>query len=868
MEAAGGIVGREPELTRIARLVDGARSGQSGVLALRGEPGIGKSALLQAARSFAGDDMTVLAAAGSEGESEIPYAALHSLMAPVLDRLGDLPERQRLAVEGALALGPAEAADRLAIGAALIGLLDAAAERMPRLLLVDDAHWLDGATAGALLFAARRLESERIAMLLAIREGEGSHLDLSGIETQRLSGLEAEAAKQLIARSLEREPKPELVDSLLRATAGNPLALIELPRALDPGLLAVREEADEPIALGERLREAFLRRVEDLPADSRAVLLLAAASFSEGLEPIATAAGALDTDLGRLEPAESAGLVEVTSSALRFRHPLVRAAVYHGAPPPERRRAHAALAAAETDPAIRAWHLGAAATGPDEETAKALEQAGVAALARGAHGAAAHAFERAASLTPAGGDRARRLGEAAAQLLVAGSMERAGELAAQARSLATDPGVQAGAEITLSRLEVMGGSLDSAQQLALAAARRLEQVDPERSVATLFEVQTSYTLSGRLQESRAIAERASELAAGGPLEDAAMIMLGTELALAGEFGRGKELMGRWRNLGLQELVAAGPPLFFAMTLCLMWTGDYESALANCGATITASRERGAAAPLQMALGQRSEIHRRLGDWKQARADAAESIRLAEETGQLVQGMYPYVVQLRLEAALGLGDALGRVGEYRAMAEAAHLGSVLAYLSAGELLAALSAGEPDNAVAHGRITRELLEGQGMVDPSVIQWRPDFIEALVRGGVAEEAREETRVFGIQAERTGLPWANGAAGRCRGLIAADGEFAAEFEEALEWHSRGSDPFERARTALAYGERLRRAQQPSEARSICVRPSRSSRRSRRSPGPVAPAASCVPAAARRRPRGSRSRATSPPRSSRWPCS
>jgi DNA-binding CsgD family transcriptional regulator len=261
-------------------------------------------------------------------------------------------------------------------------------------------------------------------------------------------------------------------------------------------------------------------------------------------------------------------------------------------------------------------------------------------------------------------------------------------------------------------------------------------------------------------------------------------------------------------------VAAGPPLFFALTLCLMWTGEYQGALGNCENTIAASRERGAAAPLQMALGQRAELKRRLGDWVQARADAEESIRLAHETGQAVQGFYPYVIQLRLEAALGLDGALSRVDEMHAIATAAKLGSVLAYLSAGELLAALTSGDVAKAVERGRHTRDLLDEQGMRDPSVIQWRADFVEALVRASETDEAAAETRIFSEQAAPTEQAWANAAAARCRGLTADEESFAGAFEQALEWHARGADPFERARTELAYGERLRRAQRPSEAR------------------------------------------------------
>jgi len=407
-------------LERIEALLARARSGESGVLAVRGEPGIGKTALLREARARASDGFSVLSATGVEGESDIPYAALLTLLAPIRSLIGLLPEVQRTALVGALALGPPSGADKLAVGAAVLGLLDAAAERRPLLAVVDDAQWLDSASAGALLFAARRLGAERIVLLLGIRDAEGAELSLAGLTEVSLRGLDHPAVRELLTRgSGGRAPSDALVDGLVAATAGNPLALLELPASLSPDQLAGGGDplADLP-AIGARLRSAFLRRVQALPDRTRRVLLLAAASSSERIEPVAGATAAMDTSVAALDEAERAGLIELHDDMLRFRHPLVRASVYHGAEPGERRRAHAALADAEVSPSRRAWHLAEAAVGPDEVAAAALEAAAAEAMSRGGQQAAGVAMERAAHLTPAGPPKAVRLvqasGEAAA----------------------------------------------------------------------------------------------------------------------------------------------------------------------------------------------------------------------------------------------------------------------------------------------------------------------------------------------------------------------------------------------------------------------------------------------------------------------
>ena len=816
--AHGGLVGREAEVARADGALASARGGESAALAFRGEPGIGKTALLAEARGLAGPDFAVLSATGVEGESDIPYAALYTLLSPVVELLDSLPVLQRAALGGVLALGPPMPSDQLTVGTAVLGLLDAAAEKQPLLAIVDDAQWLDTASAGALLFAARRLGAERIALLLGIRDGEGLPLDLAGLTEVRLTGLERGAARELLTRGAGGQaPAEDVVDGLVSATAGNPLALLELPSSLSAEQLAGAAPLEDPLAIGERVQSAFMRRVAALPRQVRDALLLAAAGSSEQIEPVAKAAPALDTRVDLLEEAERAGLIELHGDRLRFRHPLVRAAVYHGAEPADRRRAHRALADGESSAARRAWHLADAAVGPDEEAAAALEAAAAEATSRGGQGAAGAALERAAYLTPAGPARAARLVNASGQRVLAGSAERAVELAQEA--LESDPpqATRAHAQHVLSRLEAMRGSLDAAHDRGVEAAELIEASDPDSAVAMYLDAGLPGFMAGRIDMAVRTCGRAYELAQGRDeaVSTPATVLYGAALTIAGRFEEGLPLLERWLEVHIPERMLMSPPELIGSTQSITWIEEYDGCLAVCNRVIELARSLGAAGPLQLSLAQRAEVHYRLGDWTQSRADASESIRLADATGQAVQASYPLVVLSRLEAASGLtGEAERRTDALAEMAAAAGMGSMSAYIAAVRCLDRLGRGDVAEASEKGREVQEVVEGFGMLDPSVIQWRADFVEALVKSGREEEAEIEVEKFAEQAQRTGRPWPNAAVARCRGLLAPDAALDGHFEEALEWHARGADPFERARTELSYGERLRRARRPGHAR------------------------------------------------------
>jgi hypothetical protein len=410
------LLGREQERQEIDRALARAHAGASTTLALVGEPGIGKTALLDDAVGHA-TGMRLLRARGIESEAQIPFASLLELLRPALGLLEAIPRPQAVALEGALALRPAPAQERFAIGAATLSLLAAYAEQGPVAVVVDDAHWLDGSSAQALLFAFRRLVADPIAVLLAVREGESSLLDGADLPTLRIGGLTSEDAAALLPGLT-----PAAALRLHGATAGNPLALLELePDAHD---LALAPEG-APVLIPARIARAFVRRVGALDEGTQRALVLAATSDSGDLSLLARAGSGLGIDVGALAGAETAGLVVLRAGAVEFRHPLARSAIYADAPAAQRRDAHRALAAALPDRDVdrRAWHLAGAAVGADDAASAALEQAGGRSRERSAYATAAAAFERAGRLAADPERRALLLWEAAETAWLGGLAE-------------------------------------------------------------------------------------------------------------------------------------------------------------------------------------------------------------------------------------------------------------------------------------------------------------------------------------------------------------------------------------------------------------------------------------------------------------
>src|SRR3954452_1371327 len=433
--------GRDAERALVGELLEAARHSQSSVLIVRGDPGVGKTALLDDARDNA-VDLQVLVARGVESESELPFAALHQLLGPVLGLLPEIPPPQAHALGAALGLNEGRGGEHFLVFAGCLSLLAAAAEKQPLLCIVDDAHWLDSASADALLFVARRLSSDGVAILVGIRESERGHLEARDLPSLTLGGVDAEAAAALLEQGAGLSAAPAVRERLIEQTGGNALALLELPRELTPAQMTGSEPLPDALPLTGQVEAAFLGRAVQLPEPAQQLLLLAAAEGSEDLPTVMRAAESFGAGPEALTLVEETGLMRVRGSRFRFRHPLVRSAVYGAAPSVLRRDAHAALAAAlprDDDADRRAWHLASATLEPDADVVSALEDAAARAEGRMGHLAAARAYERAAELSAEPSDRGRRLVAAARSAGVAGRDAQASALAAQIAPLVNDP---------------------------------------------------------------------------------------------------------------------------------------------------------------------------------------------------------------------------------------------------------------------------------------------------------------------------------------------------------------------------------------------------------------------------------------------
>src|SRR6478735_7750704 len=468
------LIGRDREREQLDALLTEARLGRSRALVLRGGAGIGKTVLLDHAVQQA-SGFQVLHYTAVESETELPFAGLQALLGPLLVRLPEIPEPQARALRAALALESIRKTNRLAVYAGALSLLGAAAERVPLLVVVDDAHWLDRPSAEALTFAARRLTAESLALLFAVREGEGTDLGVA-LPTIELEPLKMVGSIELLRERFGSTIAAKVARHLAEATGGNPLALLEVAALLNEGERVGREPLPGHLPASESVERTVRRALRSLPPDARGPLLVAAASDSP-----------TTGDLAALEPAEEAGLVRIHAGSVAFRHPLVRSAVYHAASADERRAAHRTLADAltgEEDADRRAWHLAAATEGPDESVAAALEAAASRFTERGGQASAWRALERAAELSEDDDACARRLHAAGRAAEHAGDVERAAVLAERALTRGRDPGVRAAARVLAWQVNDWRGLAEDDVELE-TEAERLAPFHPARAALML-----------------------------------------------------------------------------------------------------------------------------------------------------------------------------------------------------------------------------------------------------------------------------------------------------------------------------------------------------------------------------------------------
>jgi DNA-binding CsgD family transcriptional regulator len=810
------LYGRDPERSIIGGLLEGARESRSDVLVIRGEAGVGKSALLEDARERA-SDMRVLACTGVEAESALPFAALHQLLRPVLRHLERAPQPQADALRGALGLAAGRGVDRFLVSLAVLNLLAEAAEQRPLLCLVDDAHWLDDASADALVFVARRLEAEGIVLLFAAREGEVREFDAPELAELRLAGLDADAAGALLDRYAGSALLPETRARLFEATGGHPLALLELPSTLSEAQLAGDEPLLTPLPVSARLERAFLARVRVLPEETQTLLLVAAADDTGELSTVLRAAALLDVGAEALDAAEAAQLATLRDGLLELRHPLVRSAIYQGAPLSKRQAAHRALASvlegdAEAD--RRAWHRAAASIGPDPAVVEELEKAAVRARRRSGFVAASLAYERAAALTPEECERVRLLAAAAENAWFGGRLERTRMLLERARPLASEPLQRADIDRYLGLVELTGGMPAEACRLLVGSAAAVASVDGERALQllNLASVAAFYADDG------GAAVTIAELAREVDVEDTPFaralveLLVGLGARYAGDLPRAaaslRSALSLEAKLESDALDAPQVALLFGGRAA-MYLGDDEAARRSAQLAAAQMRAEGALGLLTPILPRLVHAEMWAGRWPAASANAREGLRLAREIGQFDLVAYQLVLLALIAAHRGQEDECRSLAAQAHELAAARRFTLVASLANWALaLLELELGRTQEAFLRAR--------EISTTPSVLSLAGlDWIEAAVRAGEVATAHEWLAYYEPWAELAGAAWARAVALHARALLADENEESDRlFEAALDMHAQAARPFERARTELAFGEFLRRARRPREAR------------------------------------------------------
>jgi DNA-binding CsgD family transcriptional regulator len=805
------LVGRERECAAIDDLLEASARGESGSLVLRGEAGTGKTALLiYAAERWVGG--TVLRTTGVEGESDLAFAGLYGLLRPIVDKLGELPQTQAAALAGALGLGPSLGADRLLVSAATLSLLAAAADEGPLLCLVDDAQFLDVASAEALVFSARRLGAEPVAILFAVREGTARAFAAPGLPELLVEGLGAEAAARLLEASAP-EATGLVREWLLSEAAGNPLALLELPRGLSPAQLEGRAALPETTPLSSRLRSAFMQRIDLLPAETRTSLLIAAVDDSGELGAVVGAGGEAGLRADALDPAERVGLLQVIDGKIAFRHPLVRSALLESSTDSQRRDAHAALAAAlsgEDDPDRYAWHQALATRSADEEVAAALEASARRYESRAGHASAATAFAHAAELSRSEGSRMRRLVAAAQAAWAAGQPDQARDLIARVLPLAPD-GLRAELLYLRGVIEARTGDLRGAIAILVEAADTTGS--PSLAIDALTEAVEAANYAGESAQSVAIGARAGAIEPHDEIDRFRVSALtGMAAELAGDYERSERLV-REAIKRAEQLHDPGALVWASLLATMGLTGgNFADGLPQSSRAVAIARERGLLSMLPLALWAQANALFGLGRFNLARSAAEEGIRLANDFGHRSGASWNLTVTALLDSLRGDESAAhSHVDEAVQLAAIGGGTLILAHTEWMLGLLDLTLGRPEEATERFLLLTAIERPE--YDSLVGLWSiPDLIEAAARSGRLDETAERFDRYENWVQYSSSAPRRSILARCRALE-GDGDVREHFEVALAPDGFVS-PFLMARTELLYGEWLRRQRQRREAR------------------------------------------------------
>lgn len=808
------LIGREPEQAVLGRLVAGARVGSSGCIVITGEPGIGKTALLEDA-ALGAQGMTVLRASGSPSERDVAFAGLLQLLGPALDHLGDIPTPRAEALEVALALREGALQERFAVGAACLSLLSRCAEDRPLFVVVDDAQDLDRPTAEAIAFAVRRLVADRIAVLVAMRPDPASPLATAGLAEIELDGLAPVDAGRLVARAARRPVSDDLVDRLHPLTGGNPLALQELAGDIDQ---FARSSPLSPGPVPERVAANYARRAAALSPDCRGLLLLAVVAGGD-LALVEAAARRRGSDLAVLSEAERAGLVRLDGARVVVHHPLVGAGIYATAAADERRRAHLEVADAlpATDLERRTWHRSEGLVGCDDDTAADLAVVAEQAARRGAHAVAATAWDRAAQLTTPSGTRSGRRLAAAEQAWLAGQQERATHLLDDAGTGGDD----VTADWLRATIALRSGSLERARDLLDRAARVVAPTDPAQAVLLLSELVEACFFLADIPTALDAADRIEEL-------------------LAGPAGSGPDQPVRLRGLmsvGIARVVGGGSGIgsiraaVDALQAQATWWDDErrpgwmvhgtlflreaETGSALVRHAVEEVRDRCALTTLPSLLLLTGRFDATTDRWQDATTAYREGIALARETGQTTDLAMLLAALATVLARCGpVEECEQTVAEAVSIATERHVHLATGWATQASGDCALAAGRTDLALSRFEELERFLRARRLLDVDLAP-TPEIVECLVALGRGDEAGGAARTHLARAEAKGQPWALARAHRAMAFVAeSPQEGEADYQRALAFHTDAPDAFERARTLLARGAALRRSRRRAAAR------------------------------------------------------
>lgn len=804
------LIGRRMECETLDRLVGAVRAGESKVLVLHGEPGVGKSALLEhAAEHCAG--CQVIRAGGVESEMELPYAALQQLFAPLLDRRDRLPAPQRDALGTAFGLTAGTAPDRLLVGLAALGMLAEAADQRPVVCLIDDLQWIDRASAQTLAFVARRLVAESVGLIFATRVPRP---ELGSLPQLQISGLREPEARALFDSVLSFPLDEQVRGRFLAETRGNPLAILELPQGLSPQDMAGGFGLPRAVRISAAVEERFRRGVETVPEATRRLLLLAAAEPLGDPGLLWAAAHRLGIDSGAATCAVEAGLADF-GTRVRFRHPLVRTAVYRSAALADRQAVHCALAEAtdpEQDPDRRAWHLAHAAVGPDDDVAAELERSSDRARARGGMAAAAAFQARATVLTQDRVLRTERALIAASAQVEAGAFDTALDLLAIADSAHLDDSQRARADLIRAQLAHVTGRGKEAPPLLLKAARTLAPIDPALSRVTYLQAMSAAMFAGRLAQDCgvrevAVAAQHSPAPITPRLPD--LLLDGLSQNFAHGYAASVSTLRRAVRTAMSEHPHADQlPWLWLAGVSALHVWDDESWDVLTERHVTLARETGALTELPPALSARA-----VGLVLAGELDAVAALNHEAQAAQDATGdrLTPY-------GALTLAAFRGPPQEATALIESA----IEDVTSRGEGVG-LTAAWCASAILHNGIgdyriaMRDAQRATATASPDigVSTWSTvELVEAAVRCGEPDIATGALGMLTVMAESCGTDWALGVHARCRALVVDDDEAEALYREAIERLSRTRVRAEHARAHLVYGEWLRRDRQLIEAR------------------------------------------------------